>query len=136
MNLKPIQAPKKLDQLPEKRKKAIRRLLILFANTLLLATLYYVLPGVGFFYMPHVYLILGGALGLWYVIYNRGFNTRGMTADMLPDDLPLAKREEMIAEGNRRALRSQWALYVLLPLLLVLLFDVIYLFLIPEGLFS
>ena len=76
------------------------------------------------------------AVLLFYVIYNRGFNTRGMTADMLPDDLPLAKREEMIAEGNRRALRSQWALYVLLPLLLVLLFDVIYLFLIPEGLFS
>ena len=73
--MKPILFPKQSDPNGEKRQKALRRLLILFANTLLLATLYYVLPGVGFFYMPQIYLVLGGGLALWYVIYNRGFIT-------------------------------------------------------------
>ena len=132
--MRPVSPFNNLGQLDEKRKKSLRRLLILFANTLLFATLYYVLPGVGFFYIPVVYLILGGGLALWYVIYNRGFNTRGKTADMLPDEMPLSQRESLIAEGKRREKRSQWALYILLPLLLVILFDVIYLFLFPEGL--
>ena len=114
----------------------LRKFLILLANTLLFATLYYVIPGLGFIYTPHVFLILGGALAIGYVVYNRGFNTKGKTADMLPDELPLQEREALIAEGLRREKRSQWVLYLLLPLLLVILFDVIYLFLIPEDLFS
>ena len=98
--------------------------------------LYYVLPRFGFLYTPHVYLFGGGALAIWYVIYNRGFNTRGKTADMLPDELPLEKREALIAEGERRFQKTRWALFILLPLLFVFLFDTVYLFLIPEGLFS
>ena len=122
-------------QLPE-QKKGIRRMLILVANTLILVTLYYLLPGLGFFYMPHIYLLGGGALALWFVIYNRGFNTRGKTADMLPDTLPLEKRQRMIEEGEKRFEKTRWVLLILLPLMLVFLVDTIYLFLIPEGLFS
>ena len=120
----------------EPRKKGIRRLLILVANTLGLTALYYLLPAFGFPYVPHVYLTVGGGLALWYVIYNRGFNTHGKTADMLPDATPLAERQRLIDEGKERFEKTRWVILILLPILLVFLFDIVYLFMIPEGMFS
>lgn len=116
--------------------KAARRMLILFANTLGFATLYYVLPVLGFFYMPHVYLIGGGALSLWYILYNRGFSLKGKTPDMLSDTLSLEERQELIRASEEHFEKTRWVLLILLPLLLVFLIDTIYLFMIPEGLFS
>ena len=112
------------------------RLLLLVLNTTALACLYFVLASHGFPYISFVYLLGGGALAIWYVIYNRGFNTRGKTADMLPDEFPLAERERLIEEGKQRMQKSRWALLILLPILITLLLDMAYLFLIPEGLFS
>ena len=111
-------------------------MLILFANTLILATLYYLLPGLGFFYTPQIYLIGGGALTLWYVIYNRGFNTRGKTVDMLPDSFSVEERQRLIDEGERRFEKTKWVLLILLPILFVFFIDIIYLFFLPEGLFA
>ena len=122
--------------LQPKNPKAVRRMLILIANTIGFAALYYILPALGFFYMPHIYLVAGGGLALWYIIYNRGFNTKGKTPDMLSDALSLEERQELIRMGEVRFEKTRWALLILLPLLLVFLFDMIYLFMIPEGLFA
>lgn len=119
-----------------KNAKAVRRMLILIANTIGLTALYYILPMFGFFYMPHIYLAAGGALALWYIIYNRGFNTKGKTPDMLSDKLSLEERKELIRAGEERFEKTRWVLLILLPLLLVFLIDTVYLFMIPEGLFS
>ena len=119
-----------------KNPKAVRRMLILVANTIGLTALYYVLPMFGFFYMPHIYLMAGGGLALWYIIYNRGFNTRGKTPDMLSDTLSLEERRELIRIGEERFEKTRWVLLILLPLLLVFLIDIVYLFLIPEDLLS
>ena len=86
--------------------------------------------------MPHIYLAAGGALALWYIIYNRGFNTKGKTPDMLSDTLSQEERVELIRAGEERFEKSRWALLILLPILFVFLIDTIYLFMIPEGLFS
>ena len=51
-------------------------------------------------------------------------------------NLTKEERQQKIAEGARRFEKSRWMLLILLPILLVFLFDIIYLFLIPEGLFS
>ena len=118
------------------KKIAIRRMLLLVAITVALATLYYLLPALGFLYAPHVYLAVGGGLALGYVIYNRGFYLRGVTADMLPGHIPAEKRQQMIEDGARRFQSSRWMLLILLPILLVFMIDIIYLFMIPEGLFS
>ena len=115
---------------------AQRRMVLLLTNLVCFGALYIVLPKLGFYHLPIVYLIGGGALAIWFVIYNRGFNTRGKTPDLLPDDIPLADREAMIAEGERRFARSRWTLLVLIPLLLIILLDFIYLNFIPEGLFQ
>lgn len=130
--MKPIQFFRKANVNP----KAARRMLILFANTIGLVSLYYILPALGFFYMPHIYLAVGGALALWYIIYNRGFNTKGKTPDMLSDTLSREERVELIRAGEERFEKTRWVLLILLPLLLVFLIDTIYLFMIPEGLFS
>ncbi len=111
-------------------------MLLLVLNTAALACLYFVLASHGFPYVTFIYLFIGAALAIWYVIYNRGFNTRGKTADMLPDSIPLAEREALIEAGKQRMQKSRWALLILLPLLITLLLDMVYLFLIPEGLFS
>ncbi len=115
---------------------AQRRMVLLLTNLVCFGALYVVIPKLGFYHLPIVYLIGGGALAIWFVIYNRGFNTRGKTPDMLPDSLSLSEREELIAEGNRRFARSRWALLVLIPLLVIILLDFIYLNFIPEGLFQ
>ena len=115
------------------QKIGIRRMLLLVAVTVGLTTLYYLLPKLGFYYAPHVYLVVGGVTALGYVLYNRGFHTRGKTEDMLPNHLPLEVRRQMIADGKRRFERSKWVLLILLPILLVFLIDIIYLFMIPEG---
>lgn len=109
---------------------------LLVANTVLMTILYYVAPAIGFPYLPVVYLLGGGALALWFVIYNRGFQTKGKTADMLPGHLTLEERERIIAEGERRFRKSRWALTVLLPVIFVFLIDTVYLFILPKGLFS
>ncbi len=133
--MKPIQFLQKAGGSPE-HPKSVRRMLILIANTIGFTALYYVLPMLGFFYMPHIYLTAGGALALWYIIYNRGFNTKGKTPDMLSDTLSLEERKELIRVGRERFEKTRWVLLILLPLLLVFLIDMIYLFMIPEGLFS
>ena len=130
--MKPIQLFRKGNVNP----KAARRMLFLIANTIGLVSLYYILPAIGFFYMPHIYLAVGGALALWYIIYNRGFNTKGKTPDMLSDTLSQEERVELIRAGEERFEKSRWALLILVPILFVFLIDTIYLFMIPEGLFS
>ena len=121
---------------PPKNPKTVRRMLILIANTIGFTALYYILPVLGFFYMPHIYLAVGGGLSIWYIIYNRGFNLKGKTPDMLSDTLTLEERQKLIRESEERFEKTRWALLILLPLLLVFLIDTIYLFMIPEGLFS
>ena len=133
--MKPFQFLQKGGVQP-KNPKAVRRMLFLIANTIGLTALYYILPMLGFFYMPHIYLSAGGGLALWYIIYNRGFNTRGKTPDMLSDKLSPEERKELIRVGEERFEKTRWVLLILLPLLLVFLIDTVYLFLIPEGLFS
>ena len=115
------------------KKVGVSRMLFLAAITITLAVLYYILPALGFLYTPHLYLAVGGGLALGYVIYNRGFHLRGVTVEMLSDHIPVEKRQQMIADSARRFEKSRWMLLILLPILLVFMFDIIYLFMIPEG---
>ncbi len=111
-------------------------MILLLANTVFFILIYYTVPLLGFRYLPMVYLAGGAILAFWFVIYNRGFRTRGKTPDMLPESYTSTEREEMIADGERRFARSRWVLLVLLPILFTFLIDVLYLFFLPEGLFG
>lgn len=139
LQLLPKLPPKRGDSRPPV--PGARRLAVLLGVNIVLAlSLYYLVPVLfparGFPYMSILYLTAGAVLAIWYVVYNRGFRTRGKTPADLPDNLTLAEREKLIAEGENRMRKSRWILLILIPIIVTFLFDMIYLFLIPEELLS
>lgn len=66
-----------------------------------------------------------------YIIYNRAFSRRDLTPDMLPRDWPIEKRVEYVEDGKRRLKKSQWMLSVIIPLLVPIALDALYLFTLP-----
>ena len=111
------------------RKGQTGLMLLLIFNTGWLAALYFVLPAVlQFAYLPAVYLAVGGALGLWFVIYNKGFTRRRIKPENLPIGMTEAERAAWNEEGERLFRRSRWALTIIIPILLVFFADLLYLF--------
>lgn len=114
-------------------------MLYLLANTVLMMALYFAIPALTHFsYMPLIYLLAGAGLGIYYVIYNRGFAGKGATPDQLPDTMTLVEKQKFIDDSRERMKKSRWVLTVLLPIILTFLADMIYLFVFPyfESLFS
>ena len=111
------------------RKGQTGLLLLLIFNTAWLAVLYFVLPAVlQFTYLPAVYLAVGGALALWFVIYNKGFTRRRVKPEDLPVGMTKEEREAWNAEGERLFQKSRWMLTLIIPILLVFFADLLYLF--------
>ena len=107
-------------------------MLLLLTNTTVLMVLYFWLPAkFNFFYLPMIYLGVGAALILYYVIYNRGFTAKNATPDMLPDTMTAEEKQAYLAEAKERLEKSKWVLTILIPIILVFAVDMIYLFLIP-----
>lgn len=142
---------------PEKKQlsqSAIKQIYLLIINSLILMFLYFgtmnlqveIIPAgvltsypifLGQFVYVAYWLAFAGFL-LAYMIYNRGFTRKGITAEMLPDSWSAEKKEEFIADGKRRIERSKWMLSVLIPLTVTIAADAIYLFTWPiiQNLFN
>lgn len=118
---------------PEKARLA--RFLVI--NTVLVSVLYFVLQYVGF-PAHYVYIAVGVVMGFAYVIYNRGFSGKGVTPEMLPNTMSASEKQAFIEDSKERMKKSEWMLTILLPVLVALALDVMYLFCFPylEGLFS
>ena len=73
-----------------------------------------------------------------YLVYNRAFRRKGITPDMLPDTMSAEEKEEYINDGKRRQADSKWMLAVIIPLLVTIGLDAIYLFTWPivQNLFN
>ena len=73
-----------------------------------------------------------------YLVYNRAFRRKGITPDMLPDTMSAEEKEEYIIDGKRRQASSKWMLAVIIPLLVTIGLDAIYLFTWPmvQNLFN
>lgn len=82
----------------------------------------------GWPWLIHVYSITAGVLAVLYVIANRGVFTVPRPEE-LSDVLTPAEKAEIIAEVTRRKKRSMVLLYALIPILITLTYDVVYLFL-------
>ena len=109
-----------------------KHMLLLVGNTVLLMLIYFWIPAqFEFSHMPMIYLLLGAAVTLYYVIYNRGFTGKNVTPAMLPDTMSFEEKQAFINESRERLQKSKWALTVLIPILLVFAVDIIYLFLVP-----
>ena len=78
-----------------------------------------------------VYTVIGTALVLGYVIYNRGFSRNGITADMLPDSWSEEQKTEFIEDGKGRRARSRWMLIPIFAFLFTFAAEMIELLVIP-----
>ena len=85
-----------------------------------------------------VYWAAFAAFTVVFVIYNRAFTRRGITPEMLPDTMSAVEKAEYINDGKRRLEKSKWMLSVIIPLLVTIALDAIYLFTWPtvQNLFN
>lgn len=103
--------------------------LLLFFNTVLLFGIYcYFVMRKNVNWLFWLYYIALAAVGLAYIIYNRGFSRDKLTAADLPLSWSEEKKAEFIAERDERKRKSKWLLTILFPLCLTIFFDVMYLF--------
>lgn len=112
----------------ENKKIALRLLL----NTVVLMALYFTAAYLEFRPILWIYLGVGTALGIFYVIYNRGFVGKNATPEMLSDTLTAEEKEAYLSDCRRRMEKTKWVLTVLIPILLTICADVIYLFILPK----
>ena len=94
-----------------------------------------------------IYLGQAVCVGYWvifagflmaYLIYNRGFSRKNVTEDMLPITWSQEQRTEYIEDSKRRFERSKWMLAVIIPFLVSIAADALYLFTWPiiQSLFN
>lgn len=145
--IRPIKEKKEIS--PEAKKRAI----LLAANTITLTLIYFtvinlnviVFPASVFgfpIFLAHIvtvlYWVALAVFAIAYIAYNRAFSRKGITVEMLPDTWSAEQKEEFVEDGNRRLESSKWMLSVIIPLLVPILLDAIYLFTWPiiTNLFS
>lgn len=110
-------------------KSAVWRMLAVVAVSLLLLFVYYTCIGFGWAQpVMLVYMAIPACLLIVYLIYNRGFVYKDVTADMLPAEWSEEKKSEILESSRVRVERSKWILVVLIPFVLVLLADALYLY--------
>ena len=109
---------------------AVGRAITLVAATLLLLFIYYLCTTFEATAQICVIAYMGipAALLVAYIIYNRGFVYKDVTADRLPATMSDEEKTATLEESRRRMERSKWMLTLLVPFLLVLLADALYLY--------
>ena len=86
----------------------------------------------------YAYWIVFAGFLIGYVAYNRAFTRKGVTTEMLPDSWSDEQKQEYVDDGVRRQEKSKWMLSVIIPLLVTIAADAIYLFTWPmiQNLFN
>ena len=112
--------------------EAKRQVYMLVINSILLIVVYFGAMGIE---QPIIstavtiaYWAVFAAFLIAYVIYNRAFTRKNVTVEMLPDTMTHDKKQEYVADGKRRLEKSKWMLSVIIPLLVTIALDAIYLF--------
>jgi len=112
----------------EKRRFPWKRALLLFLSFLVFFSLYQI--GIYFYqlWILHAYCIAAGVLVVAYAAWNRGV-FRVPKAEELPKEWKKDEKEAFIAEIAGRRAKSSILLYFLIPLIMTVLFDTVWLFL-------
>lgn len=110
-------------------KKATALLLLL--NTALGIALYFILIHLGVWFMPPIYLAVGAVFALIFIVYNRGFYAKNAKPEELPNTMTKQEKLAYIQDGKDRLKRSRWMLTVILPIVLTIAVDLIYLYIFP-----
>ena len=115
-------------------KQAQKTAILVLVNTLLAFVLYYGCVALMFNAIFFIYIGLASVLLIAYVIYNQGFALRGATPEMLDETLPLEERQAMIDRAKARDASSRWMMTLILPLIVTVLVDVLYIYFLADAL--
>ena len=122
--------------------EAKRLAYLLVVNTLLFIAVYFGSMGINqpiiSMIVTIVYWVAFAVLLLAYILYNRGFNNKNIHPDSLPPIMTAEEKAEFISDRKRRYENSKWMLVVIVPLLITISLDAIYLFTWPmiQNLFN
>ncbi len=111
-----------------KRKIPRKKLLLLLTSLVVIFSIYQIAI---YFYVEwilHVYCIAAGILAILYIAINRGMLTVP-DREVLPDDWSKEKKDTFIAEQAVRRKKSSVLLYILIPIILTVVYDMIYIYL-------
>ena len=132
--------PKK--QAKDISRDTIKRVAILLLNTMILTIIYFGTMGLGqpllSFIVTGGYWLAFAGFSIAYLMYNRGFAQKNVTAEMLPDSWDEARKAEFIETAEKRYKSSRWMISVIIPIMIPIALDAIYLFTWPvvQNLFN
>jgi hypothetical protein len=120
------------EQDPAREKEARQLMLTLIGNSALILTIYFVLNNLEFWPIFFIYMGISAVLILIYIVYNKGFVYKDVTADMLPDTMTPEQKETVLQEAKTRLRKSRWMLTLILPFVLAFMLDALYLFILSD----
>ena len=117
-------------------KKNVITLCATVVVALLLLTFYYFSMNFEFFrFVMWGYMIALAALVIAYIIYNKGMYLKGVTEEMLPDEMSLEEKRALIDGAKRRLERSKWMIMLIIGFISTFAVEAVLLFVLPwvEG---
>lgn len=117
-------------------KKNVIMLCATVGVALLLLAFYYFSMNFEFFrFVMWGYMIALAALVIAYIIYNKGMYLKGVTEEMLPDEMSLEEKRALIDGAKRRLERSKWMIMLIIGFIFTFAVEAVLLFVLPwvEG---
>ncbi|MBE6653389.1 MAG: hypothetical protein E7610_08270 [Ruminococcaceae bacterium] len=74
------------------------------------------------------YFVVFTVVIVGYLIYNRAFVNKDVTADMLPQEWSEEKKQAFIEDNRIRAEKSRWVVVIIIPFAVVFMCEALYLF--------
>ncbi len=110
-----------------KNKIPKKKLLLLVLSTVIFFSVYQLAVSFQYNFIIHIYCISAGILAILYILINRGILDKP-DINILPQSWSHEKKEAFLAEQTGRRKKSSVILYFLIPIILSVIFDMIYIF--------
>ena len=80
-------------------------------------------------------LVMAFLVFLPFIIYNKGMYLKGVTEEMLPDEMSLEEKRALIDGAKRRLERSKWMIMLIIGFIFTFAVEAVLLFVLPwiEG---
>lgn len=125
-NLLPRRAKKELSE------KSKKELVLLVICCLIFMLVYFSAVNIPVpiisFTVTGLYMLATAVFIVVYIVYNYAFTRKDITPEMLPDDWDDEKKAAYIQKGKDRAQKSRWMIFVIFPLIVTFIADILYLF--------
>ena len=104
---------------------------LLLGNTLLLVGLYFLLIQLDVWFITYIYVAIAAVLAAVFIVYNRGFYAKNTKPEELPNTMTQKEKLAYIQAGKDRLDRTRWMITILLPVILSIAADIVWLYIVP-----